>query len=672
MNTLEQRLKAALDARAQTFDASPRAWLDVQRRTRLPRGRGRWLLAAIPVIAIALIVPVLVNGGLGRTTAGDTDELYRKLMQGLTPASEQVLVDNPAEGRPLRLWMARTKTGDPEFCSMVEQAKDEPYGSCYAPIRMAEERSGWYEGTTRTDTSPSYVDYGLASTDVAKVTAVTDDGRRIDGTVHAFANAPWSIWTVTLNARDQVKTVEFVDGKGRPGMSEAPTSLRHESRRGRPTGMPLALPGGLVMQPYDYDVEGGRLFLFRQGKELGFMSLDKQWLFKDMDGQKDSPLNLYIDQDVAWGVAKLGTARVEITFGTGTPLTLQARPDPWNLGLAIFTGPTYFPADFIPDWSQGVRQAGYDADGKLLWRKDLPARPDRKDDEMYGAPIGEVMTVPGTDDFTGGPVKLWFTTIKLEKGKFLCSSGGNAGTGCSPLESRHDMRSGPGWRDSYLPPPGSRLSYGPAADDLESADAVTEDGRRIPATITRPKDTPTALWYVRTPLNERVAAFAFRHKGRQLEEVWLESQHWCWDDKRPIAAGGPLGDGLVANLFDGPCLKFQRDGKEQPRAFEALPGGKLSGLLALGEHPLGWAYNKDVWYGFALAGTTRLTVTLPGGGQATADAVPDPWGHGVALFSGKIPEKVGKQGMFWRGMRFTGYGADGSVLWTYEPQEDDF
>ncbi|WP_214320059.1 hypothetical protein [Nonomuraea sediminis] len=669
MNTLEQRLKAALDARAQTFDTSPRAWLDVQRRIRPPRGRGRWLLAIASVIAIALVVPVLVNGGLGRKTAGDTDELYQKLMQGLTLAGEQVLVDNPAEGRPLRLWMARTKLGDPEFCTMVEQAKDEPYGTCYPPIWRLE-RSGWYEGTTRTDTSPSYVDYGLASTDVAKVTAVTDDGRRIDGTVHAFPDAPWSIWTVTLNASDQVKTVEFVDDKGRQGMSIAPTMLRHESRRGRPTGMPLALPGGLVMQPYDYDVEGERLFLFRQGKELGFTELDKQSLFKDMDDHKDTPLQLHIDQDVAWGVAKQGTARVEITFGTGTPLTLQARPDPWNLGLAIFTGPAYFTSP--PDWSQGVRQAGYDADGKLLWRKDIPARPEQKDDELYGAPIGEVITVPGTDDFPKGPVKLWFTTSKMEKGQVLCASGGNVGTGCSPFKSEHGMRSGPGWREGYLPLPGSRLFYGPAADDLESVDAVTEDGRRIPATITRGKDTPSALWYVRTAMNERIGAFAFKHKGRQLEDMWQEGMAWCWDDKRPITAGQPLRDGLVANLFDGPCLKFQRDGKDQPRAFQAIPGGKLSGLLARDERPLGWGYEKDVWYGFALAGTTRLTVTLPGGGQATADAVPDPWGHGVALFSGKIPEKVGKQGMFWRGMQFTGYGADGSVLWTYRPQEDDF
>ncbi|NUR88069.1 MAG: hypothetical protein HOY71_28615, partial [Nonomuraea sp.] len=60
MNSLEERLKAALDARAATFDAAPQAWLEVQRRTPRPRGRARWLLAAVPVVLIALLVPVLL------------------------------------------------------------------------------------------------------------------------------------------------------------------------------------------------------------------------------------------------------------------------------------------------------------------------------------------------------------------------------------------------------------------------------------------------------------------------------------------------------------------------------------------------------------------------------------------------------------------------------------
>ncbi|NUT40054.1 MAG: hypothetical protein HOV86_08675, partial [Thermoactinospora sp.] len=61
MNDIEERLRAALHARAQTYDISPGAWHEVRRRTE--RGaRGRlWLPAALAVALAAVLVAPAVS-----------------------------------------------------------------------------------------------------------------------------------------------------------------------------------------------------------------------------------------------------------------------------------------------------------------------------------------------------------------------------------------------------------------------------------------------------------------------------------------------------------------------------------------------------------------------------------------------------------------------------------
>ncbi|MFC7714999.1 hypothetical protein [Nonomuraea recticatena] len=65
MNDLEERLRAALDARAQTYETSPTAWLRVQERRRGPLRRWGVVLVALPVALVALLVPVLLGGFQG-------------------------------------------------------------------------------------------------------------------------------------------------------------------------------------------------------------------------------------------------------------------------------------------------------------------------------------------------------------------------------------------------------------------------------------------------------------------------------------------------------------------------------------------------------------------------------------------------------------------------------
>jgi hypothetical protein len=668
-DNLEERLKAALDARAQTFEAHPNSWLAVQRRTRSPQPRGRWLVAALPIALLAIFVPILLNGGLGRNSANDPTDLYRSLMRELTPAGEEVVFDDPATGKPLRLWFARTGSGIPELCKIVEPPDGDPYGSCRnvrfeegGPIR------GLYDGSTRTDTPTDYVDYGVATNDVVKATAVLEGGGRMDATLHRSDGAPMAIWTLALSAKERVAKVQVTDAKGRQGADASPYFMQ-ESHRETPIGQPLKLPGGITVRPYDDKVQGRHLYWFRGGGEVGRLNIE---------GKNDNPHGVSSSQDgVIYTALPRDTAKIDVVIGSDAPITLMGSADPWNLGLNLFTTTRSLPLD----WSRGHTTTGYDAAGKQLWLESKPPYT-KKPQQVVERLLGETMTVPGTEDFSNGPVRFSFRERPAldgppKEGKKevnLCAQGGAQGTGmddgvasarCSPTRMEMGGFSS-GKVESYLPLPGNVVAYGVAQDDWLSVDAVMEDGTRVHGTVTRGKDTPYPLWWVAYPRDRQRAALAFKVRGKQLEQVEITG-HWCWDDQKPISTGQIFDGGLTANLHAGSCLKWWRNGKEQGGAFEPTPGGKLSGMIAAGELPLKWGQDRGFFYGFTLPDTAKVDVTLKDGGRATAETVPDPWGQGVRLFAGPVPKKVANQGLWWEGMRFIGYAADGRVLWTYEP-----
>ncbi|MEU8107372.1 hypothetical protein AB0C18_27015 [Nonomuraea muscovyensis] len=114
----------------------------------------------------------------------------------------------------------------------------------------------------------------------------------------------------------------------------------------------------------------------------------------------------------------------------------------------------------------------------------------------------------------------------------------------------------------------------------------------------------------------------------------------------------------TARLHPGACLKWWKDGKDRHGFFQPLPGTTLSSDLTA-ERPVEVFLDGRAFHGFALRGTARVGVTLEDGGRAFADAAPDPWGQGVALFGGQGARPVQ------RSEEITGYAADGDVLWTY-------
>jgi hypothetical protein len=652
---LERRLRSALDARARTFEASPDAWSRL--REREPRrSRARWLLAALPVALLTVFVPILLNGGLGRNTANDPDELYRQIMSGRTAAGESVTVADPAGGGRLRLWFARGQMGNPELCYIIERAAS--YGSCDGMRESFLDRAGWFAGSTARSGADTSMDYGVARQNATSVAAVTKGGRTIEGELLRPAGAPSQIWTVTYPAQDPVSKVSFTDTDGRT--TEMPRSiLGRGAQTDRPLGPAVELTGGLTVRHYQEN-DGPTLFWTRHGETVGAIRTAPEHLLKD------GPLDLRGAENLYFGVTRKDVATIRVTAAGGATVTATTRPDPWSLGVGLFTLVKPGGSD------AGHRIAAYDATGKEVWHIDHGGRGTEAAD-IGMRKMGDVITLPGTEQFGHGPVRVWFVK-EGSSNHMLCISGGvgpdgSKRGGCSFASFDDPNNFSHGSVDTYLPDPGATVTFGTAGAGWESIDAVLPDGRRLPAAFLSAKGAPARIWYVKHTLDTRIAAFAIKEKGKQLERVTL-TRHDCWEVKQQEGRGHAMAQGITAVLHAGNCVRFWKDGKALPGSYEPIPGGKLSAMIAA-ERPLQWGQEKTDWYGFALPGTARVEVTLQDGGTATATAerTPDPWGQGVVLFAGTVPEKAGKRGIFWRGMRFTGFDEAGRVLWTYEPKE---
>ncbi|GAA3539171.1 hypothetical protein GCM10022419_018980 [Nonomuraea rosea] len=649
---LERRLRSAFDARARTFEASPDAWSRV--REREPRrSRARWLVAALPVALLTVFVPILLNGGLGRNTANDPGELYRQIMSGRTAAGESVTVADPAGGGRLRLWFARGRMGNPELCYIVEQS--DSYGSCDG-MRDLLDRAGWFAGSTARTGARTSMDYGVARQNATSVAAVTKGGRTIEGELLRPAGAPSQIWTVTYPAQDPVSKVSFTDTDGRT--TEMPRSiLGRGAQIDRPLGPAVELPGGLTVGHYQEN-DGPTLFWTRHGETVGAIRSASEQLLKAGPLDRRSAENLY------FGVARKDVATIRMTTAGGATATATTRPDPWNLSVGLF-------ALVKPGgWEAGHRIAAYDATGKEIWHIDHGGR-DSDAADIGMRKMGDVITLPGTEQFGHGPVRVWFVK-EGSSNHLLCVSGGvgpdgSKRSGCASASFDDPNNFTHNSVDTYLPDPGATVRFGTAGADWESIDAVLPDGRRLSTWFVSGKGAPARVWYFNHLMSTRIAAFAIKLKGRQLERI-VPIRHDCLEVKQQEGQGHTMTQGITAVLHAGNCVRFWKDGKA-PVSYEPIPGGKLSAMIAA-ERPLQWGQVKGDWYGFALPGTARIEVTLQDGGTATATAerTPDPWGQGVVLFAGTVPEKAGKRGISWPGMRFTGFDEAGRELWTYEPK----
>ncbi|GAA0913023.1 hypothetical protein [Nonomuraea longicatena] len=655
MTPLEERLKAALDARAQTFDADPNAWTRVRRRI-APRARWkRWAPAALPVALIAALAPFLLGGGQPGNPATDPQAVYDRLMKDKTPTGEVLKV----EEAPLRLWTAKGAQGRPELCFLTWHDGGNPYGACdSAVITGAMAVRG--VGAIQTGNEAEILDFGLARTTAVRGEATTKDGRTLPVKLHRGQGRPGPIWTLRHRSRDQVTAVRFFDADG--GQAGFIYTKSGFAATQQPTGAELSAAEGVSIRPYRVAgaplPEGDSLQWTRGGRVIGMLPSDPKLQFGNQ------PVQIFVDDGLVAGAVRKDIAKVEVVID-GRTVVLTASPDPWKWGVGllapVLTG--------LDDTAVITETAAFDAKGTELWRKRHPGLPNMEPTE----PIGRAVTVPGTEDFSFGPVRLWMAkspTAEPGDKLRLCSSGGVTDEGrelqqCISLINPMSPDEVESTAVSYLPGPGAIVEFG-LSRDYAAAAFVSEDGTRHPVRFLTLEGAPAPIWYSRRPLAADLAVFVYRKRGHQLEEV--SDAHLCGQSDTPARPAQSMPSGLVFDMSKH-CLRVWKNGEEQGTDIRAVPGQKLRDSLGE-ERPVKWHHVGDRWYGVALPGTVRIELKVDNGETLRAQAVPDRLDQDVALFEGAVTGPMArKRAQNWD-RTLTGYSADGKVLWTHRESAD--
>ncbi|HEV2254119.1 MAG TPA: hypothetical protein VGS06_13070 [Streptosporangiaceae bacterium] len=264
MNTLEDRVRGALRARAEDFSASPDAWARIRARSRAARGRRGGLRSLragqllIPVAAAAAVVAIVVAsvglsdvfGRAGSAPAvGDTarPKPTSTVSPGAIPSpagpyspagpAEEMLVTDPpvsavigldiprAAGNANRAagyfwigyasphyWFDRITPG-PQFCNdTVNVTSGESSGFCLPLPQLGAGHLASVTGDENVGAGQTILQ-GAAAAQVTSMAAVLADGRSYPGVVKTGRGFPDKAWTVGYPPAQGVRLV-FRDASG--------------------------------------------------------------------------------------------------------------------------------------------------------------------------------------------------------------------------------------------------------------------------------------------------------------------------------------------------------------------------------------------------------------------------------------------------------------------------
>ncbi|MEV4249819.1 hypothetical protein AB0J63_41195 [Streptosporangium canum] len=380
MNDLEERLRAALDARAGTYTAAPDAWPGVRRRTRGRRLR-RWA-ALVPVTA-AVAAAAWFAAGLPGEDGGDTTAAsvsgFEKALQDNPAVGEVLLIPHPEfPDVPIRAWYSRRgKAGPLTFCraQQATRAGDVMTG-CTAAEPMDGEEAGRIGGGTATIPLPSEVIvFGPAKDSVHSVKATFRDGRTFPGTVMRARGMPSPVWVVRfpgdLSGLPLV-TYDFADERGRT-LQRLEYVIRAACHTDKtPSGTGVSLAGRIAAHLHARNC----LVFWHDGLQAGLSG-----------GSSDASLGAQLKQSkrpvVAWagpGQAAAGlwygytgpeTARIELRLGDGRQVAADTVAAPPGQDIRLFGGELPTGADPSGDSALYV---GFDTGGNELWRHEVPPR----------------------------------------------------------------------------------------------------------------------------------------------------------------------------------------------------------------------------------------------------------------------------------------------------------
>jgi hypothetical protein len=260
MNTLEDRVRAALRAHAEDFAAYPDAWARIRARSRAARRRrgvlrwsqpGRFLIpaaAAAAVVAIVLTVTVVVHGVTGRAAGAPTDSAGSpsptSLPPGLArgsflkaepPRSAILTMRLPATSKPAvaYFWLARNSPAywpdqidtQVQFCHVtLNLPTGGGEGFCWplpslptGEVAVVTGNEGSFVG------SGQQIAVGAAAGQVRSVAAVLPGGRVFPGTIGTGRGFPYRAWAVGYPPARGVRLV-FRDAAGREIASLSPAA----------------------------------------------------------------------------------------------------------------------------------------------------------------------------------------------------------------------------------------------------------------------------------------------------------------------------------------------------------------------------------------------------------------------------------------------------------------
>jgi hypothetical protein len=388
MSDLEERLRAALDARAGTYTAAPDAWPGMRRRTRGRRLR-RWaalLPVTAAVAAAAWFAAGLPAGDGGDTTAASVrglEQLFEKALQDYPPIGEVLTIPHPeSPAVPIRVWYSRGGQAGPlRFCR-AQQTTDAGGGAtiCTFVEQWDREEAGRIGGGNGGIPAPTeLVVFGAAKQSVSSVTVTLRDGRSFPGTVMRGRGMPLPVWTVRFPG-DSLGTppsvsYTFADEGGKPlqRLNDVITPACHRDRD--PAGAGVPLPGGLSAHLH----AGNCLVFWRDGLQAGLTGGDSRATLGAGLEQMKAPVTVWGDPGQAvdglwYGYTGTGTARVELRLRGGGRVsadTVDAFP---GQGIRLFGGE--LPAGADPN-RDGALYVGSDAGGNELWRHEVPQRKTR-------------------------------------------------------------------------------------------------------------------------------------------------------------------------------------------------------------------------------------------------------------------------------------------------------
>ncbi|MEV4160354.1 hypothetical protein [Nonomuraea dietziae] len=612
MNDLEERLRAALDARAQTYETSPTAWLRVQERRRGPLRRWGAVLVALPVALVALLVPVLLGGFKdGQVTTGPPPKP--------TPVGQALVIDNPAERRPMRLWFARNHEGVLVFCREVQYAGGAGMSGCGEDAAAAAmENHGWFEGTTQSvsRSRQTVLDYGGARKDVAKVTALTKKGSRVAGALYQPSGAPMKIWTVAYPATDEVTDYEFAAADGTLLSRVARTvGMLPESEQLTPAGAATDL-ADLSVRPYS--TPDRTLIWTLDGRELGLNLVRAKDLLRDMGG-KPMDVELRVNGGHWFGVARRDTSRMELIRKDGKVLKAVVKPDPWKIGVRLFAGERPASGDL---YLEGFTLVGYDSAGKELWRDDHPADKPRWDPHP---PIGQVVAI--------GEAKVWFSKVTLADGRTwdgLCRSVPGKKTSCDAFQP---VAAG----DARRLPDLGKSAIGVAGSEATQVEAVKSGTR---GSVYAPVGAPLKIWVV--PNSGGSERFVLQDAQQDTVATVGGSAPDTCSVSPPVGPAAALGTGATLTHQDGCLIIWTDDGRFITEKHEIDDAT--------------YTFGSGVLAGYAVMKTAKVELVFDDGSRVAATMSADPWGLGLTLFSARSTKSSVDASV-------VGYDAAGKEIW---------